>query len=130
MCARDARVESFFLFSSAKLSIGSLAAAHHNGVDLTQAVRRLSVASTNMGRVLLYSLFLAGQPPFWGAASLSSTPVHVAFFHVSVGALDVRAASGHSQHFLLRRETVVCFFTWLAAPCVRAGVAWPGDVRA
>ena len=61
---------------------------------------------------------------FLGAASLSSNPVHVAFFRVSVGALDVRAASGHSQHFLLIKETVVCFFTWLAAPCVRSG--WPG----
>ena len=57
----------------------SLAAAHHNGVGLTQSVRRLSVVSTNMGKVLLYPLFLTGQPPSWGAASLSSNPVHVAF---------------------------------------------------
>ena len=97
---------------------------HPNCVGLTQAVRRLSLVSTNTGRVLLYSLFLTGQTPFWAVAILSSTPVHVAFFRVSVGALDVRAASGHSQHFLLIRETVVCFFTWLAAPCVRSG--WPG----
>ena len=66
-----------------------------------------------MGRVLLYLLFLSGQPLFWGAASLSSNPVHVAFFRVSVGALDVRAASGHSQHFLLIRETVVAFLLGL-----------------
>ena len=51
-------------------------------------------------------LILTGQPPFWGVASLSSDPAHVAFFRASVGALDVRAASGHSQHFLLIRETV------------------------
>ena len=70
----------FFCYLPAKLSIDSLAAAHPNGVGLTQAVRRLSVVSTNMGRVLLYSLVLTGQPPFWGAASLSSNPVHVAFF--------------------------------------------------
>ena len=95
-----------------------------NGVSLTQKVRRLSVVLTNMRKVLLYSLFLTGQPPFLGAASLSSNPVHVAFFSVSVGALDVRAASGHSQHFLFIRETVVCFYTWLAAPSVRSG--WPG----
>ena len=82
------------------------------------------MVSTNMVGVLIYSLFLTGQPPFLGAASLSSNPVHVAFFRVSVGALDVRVASGHSQHFLLIRETVVCFFSWLAAPCVRSG--WPG----
>ena len=50
--------------------------------------------------------------------------MHVAFFRVSVGALDVRAASGHSLHFLLIRKTVVCFFSWLAVPCVRSG--WPG----
>ena len=87
--------------------------AHPHCVGLTQAVRRLTVVSTNMGRVLLYSLFLTGQSPFWGAASLSSNPVHDAFFRVSVGALDVRAASGHSQHFLLIRETVVCFFLGL-----------------
>ena len=61
---------------------------------------------------------------FLRAASLSSTAVQVGFFRVSVDALDVRAASGHLQHFLLIRETVVCFFTWLAAPCVRSG--WPG----
>ena len=118
------RVSNLFLFSSAKLPIVSLAAAHPNGVGLTQYVRRLSVVSTNMGGVLLYALFLTGQPPFWGAASLSSNPVHVVFFRVFVGILDVRAASGHSQHFLLIRETVVCFFSWLAAPCVRSG--WPG----
>ena len=83
------------------------------------------MVSTNMGKVLLYSLFLTGQPPFLGAASLSSNPVHVAFFRVSVGALDVREASGNSQHFLLIRETELCFFTWLAAPCVRS--EWPGQ---
>ena len=44
----------FFLFFSAKLSIDSLAAAHPNGVGLTQAVRRLPVVLTNMGKVLLY----------------------------------------------------------------------------
>ena len=103
---------------------------HPNGVGLTQKVRRLSVVSTNMGRVLLYSLFLPGQPPFLGAASLSSTPVHVAFFRVSVGSLDVRAASGHSQHFLLIRETVVCFFYLTCRSLCEVGVAWPGDVRA
>ena len=114
------------MFSSTKISVASLATAlYPNGVGLTQKVRRLSVVSTNMGRVLLYSLFLTGQPPFLGVASLFSTPVHVAFFScVSVGALDVRAASWHSQHFLLILETMVCFFTWLAAPCVRSG--WPG----
>ena len=96
-----------------------------NCVGLTQSVRRLSVVSTTiMGRVLLYSLFLTGQPPFWGAASLSSTPVHVAFFLVSIGTLDVWAASGHSQHFLLIRKTVVFFSSWLAASCARSG--WPG----
>ena len=74
-----------------------------NGVGLAQDVCRLSVVSTNMGKVLLYSLFLTGQPPFWGrqVSPAISNPVHVAFFRVSVGALDVRAASGHSQHFLL-----------------------------
>ena len=83
----------FFVLFRKTLCCVSLAAAHPNGVGLTQCVRRLSVVSTNMGRVLLYSLFLTGLPPFWGAASLSSNPVHVAFFRVSVGALGVRAAS-------------------------------------
>ena len=57
-------------------------------------------------------------------ASLASTTAQFAPFRVSVGAHDVQAASGHSQHFLLIRKTVVCFFSWLAAPCVRSG--WPG----
>ena len=104
---------------------------HPNGAGLTQRVRRLSVVSTNMGRVLIYSPFLTGQPPFWGAASLSSTPAHFASFRVSVGSLDVRAQSSwHSQHFLLIRETVVLAF-FLVACCslCEVGVAWPGDVR-
>ena len=124
-CARvSLESNMFFLFSSAKLSIASLAAAHPNGVGLTQIVRRLSVVSTNMGRVLLYALFLTGQPSFEGRQVSPAIPCILPFFRVSVGALDVRAASGHSQHFLLIRETGVCFFSWLAAPCVRSG--WPG----
>ena len=104
---------------------------YHNCVGLTQLVRRLSVVSTNMGMVLLYSPFLTGQPPFWGrqVSPAISNPVHVAFFRVSVGALDVRVASGHSQHFLLIRELWFVFFLACRSLC-EVGVAWPGDVRA
>ena len=80
-CARMARGSYLFFLSSAKHSLLFLwPRPYPNGVGLTQQVHRLSVVSTNMGRVLLYFIFLTGQPPFLGAASLSSTPVHVASF--------------------------------------------------
>ena len=81
----------FVLFSSVKLSIVSLAAAHHNCVGLTQGVRRLSVVSTNMGEGAFIFTFSHRPATFLGGAkSLQRTPVHVVFFRVSVGALDVR----------------------------------------
>ena len=129
MCARDARVYLFFC-SFLHLPIVPLAAANHNCVGLTQSVRRLSVVSTNMGKVLLYSLFLTGPPPFGGQQVSSSTPVHVVFFRVSVGAIDVRAASGHSQHFLLIRENCGLLFFLACRSLCEVGMAWPGDVRA
>ena len=79
------RVSNLFICSLPQNSLLILwPRPHPNGVGLTQKVGRLSVVSTNMGRVLLYSLFLTGQPPFFGAASLSSNPVHVAFFRALI----------------------------------------------
>ena len=125
------RVSNYFFCSlPIKLSIVSLAAAHPNGVGLTQCVRRLSVMSTYMGRVLLYSLFFTGQPSFLGAASLSSNPVHVAFFWCVCW--RSRCAGGKQAFPAFPFDPGNCgllFFLACRSLC-GVGVAWLGDVRA
>ena len=86
------------------------------------------MASTNGEGAFIYT-FLTGQPPFLGERQVSPSVPRILPLFVCLLALLMSgsklAASGHSQHFLLIRETVICFFTtWLAAPCVRSG--WPG----
>ena len=119
------------MFSSAKLSIVSLAAAHPNGVGLTQGVRRLSVVSTNMGGGAFIFTFSHRPATFLGGGkSLQQSRAMLPFFRVSVGALDVRAASGHSQHFSFDPGNCGLLFYLACRSLCEVEVAWPGDVRA
>ena len=76
------------------------------------------------GRCFYIHFFSPTSHLFGGGKSLQQSRACCLFSCVCWRSLCAGGKRSFPAFLLLIRETVVCFFTWLAAPCGRSG--WPG----